>query len=79
MKTGFLRQLDMEGEGDEKKRVYRLTEVARHVFPERFLVKITGESQGGQVSMEQVAGFFGFDRQAQQEAEPEEEQDITLF
>lgn len=79
VKTGFLRQEEMEGEGDEKKRVYRLTAVTRHVFPERYLVKITGESQGGQVSMEQVAGFFGFNRQEEKEEEKEEEREITLF
>ncbi|MFA7466928.1 MAG: hypothetical protein WCY82_01525, partial [Desulfotomaculaceae bacterium] len=76
VKTGFLRQEETEGEGDEKKRLYRLTAVARHVFPERYLVKIIGESQGGQVSMEQVAGFFGFNRQ---EAKDDEKEEITLF
>ncbi len=62
VKSGFLRVEEMPGEDEETKRVYQLTEIARNAFSAEFLQRITGESQGGQVTMEQVCSFFALDR-----------------
>jgi hypothetical protein len=76
VKFGFLREGE-ESDGDEKKRVYYLTEAARHVFPENFLKRVLSESQGGEVSFEQVRDFFNIGKDAPGEDEGGETQ-ITL-
>lgn len=63
VKSGFLRVEELPGDDEETKRVYQLTGIAKNAFPLEFLQRITNESQGGQVTMEQVHSFFGLDRQ----------------
>ncbi|MEW5898046.1 MAG: hypothetical protein AB1652_02600 [Bacillota bacterium] len=62
VKSGFLRMEELTGEEEEKKRVYWLTEAGRHVFPLTYLMRVVSESQGGEVSLEQVRGFFTLER-----------------
>jgi len=72
VKSGFLRVEELPGEDEEVKRVYQLTEIARNAFPAEFLQRVTSESQGGQVSMEQVYSFFALDRQLVKQGEIDE-------
>ena len=62
VKFGFLIMKE-ETDGEEKKRVYFLTEAAKHAFPENFLKRVLSESQGGEVTFQQVRDFFNTDRQ----------------
>lgn len=79
VKSGFLRTEEIPGEEEEKKRVYWLTEAGRHAFPLRYLMRVVGESQGGEVSLEQVRDFFTLERrEEEEEAGPEMEQ-FKLF
>lgn len=62
-KCGFLRIEEVGQEGaDEKKRVYHLTPMARSAFPEKYLLRLTEVSQGGEVSMEQIRNFFALNQ-----------------
>lgn len=80
VKGGFLRSEEMPGEDEEIKKTYLLTEVAKNAFPPEFLQRITNESQGGQVSMEQVYGFFALDRQSIRQDENEDNKDqLQMF
>jgi DNA-binding phage protein len=74
VKCGFLRQEELQGETEEVKRMYSLTAMAKKAFPTRYLLRITSESQGGEVSMEQVSSFFGLDKTG-----PVEEEQYKLF
>jgi len=78
VKCGFLRMEEFTGEGEEKKRAYRLTEMGRQAFPPSYLMRILSESQGGEVSMEQVTSFFNLDRRASEQEEDTTEQ-FSLF
>lgn len=80
VKCGFLRMEEVAGEADEKKRVYRLTTAGINAFPARYLMRVVSETQGGEVSMEQVRDFFALDRRGRGEETTEDEPgDITLF
>jgi len=68
VKFGFLTMKE-ESDGEEKKRVYFLTEAAKHVFPENFLKRVLSESQGGEVSFEQVRDFFNTRRSSIEEGD----------
>lgn len=62
-KCGFLRMQEIGQEGaDEKKRIYHLTNIARNAFPEKYLLRLTEVSQGGEVSMEQIHNFFALNQ-----------------
>lgn len=71
VKCGFLRLDDSDtGEDeDESRRVYRLTAAGRNAFPPVYLARVLSETQGGEVSLEQVAAFFALDRQQERKRE----------
>jgi len=77
VKCGFLRQEDLPGEGEEKKRAYYLTEVGRHVLPLPFLMRVVSESQGGEVSLEQVRDFFTLEKREEEDSAGAEQ--LKLF
>lgn len=79
VKCGFLRVEEVAGEADEKKRVYRLTAAGKNAFPLRYLMRVVSESQGGEVSLEQVRDFFALDRQDRDGGEEREPGEIKLF
>jgi hypothetical protein len=71
-KCGFLRQEEIGQDGsEEKKRVYHLTNIGRHAFPEKYLLRLTEVSQGGEVSMEQIYNFFALNQLQPKETETE--------
>ncbi|MFZ3372996.1 MAG: hypothetical protein WA131_08260 [Desulfitobacteriaceae bacterium] len=73
-KCGFLRMEEVGQEGaDEKKRVYHLTNIARNAFPEKYLLRLTEVSQGGEVSMEQIHNFFALNQ-----VQPKEEEFVQV-
>lgn len=78
VKCGFLRMEEFEGEEEEKKRAYRLTEMGRQAFPPSYLMRVLSESQGGEVSMEQVYSFFNLNQRAGKQEDEEIEQ-FSLF
>lgn len=79
VKCGFLRLDNAENADDEEsRRVYRLTAAGRNVFPPVYLARVLSESQGGEVSLEQVAAFFALDRQQERKREPVSET-LQLF
>lgn len=80
VKCGFLRQEEIGVENGEKKRLYRLTTAAKHAFPHRYLLRVLSETQGGEVSLEQVRDFFALDRQEQSGRETARDiREIRLF
>lgn len=79
VKGGFLRMEEMAGEEEEKKRVYWLTEAGRHAFPLSFLMRVVSESQGGEVSLEQVRDFFTLERREEDDAAGEGLEQLQLF
>jgi DNA-binding PadR family transcriptional regulator len=78
VKFGFLTMRE-ETDGEEKKRVYFLTEAAKHVFPHNFLKRVLSESQGGEVTFEQVRDFFNTGRQQTEDGDQEDETQIKLL
>ncbi len=79
VKSGFLRMEEVAGEEDEKKRVYWLTEAGRHAFPLSFLMRVVSESQGGEVSLEQVRDFFTLERREEEDQGQEAVEQFKLF
>ncbi|MGQ9558172.1 MAG: hypothetical protein ACUVTU_09490 [Desulfurispora sp.] len=80
VKCGFLRQEEYGGENEEKKRLYRLTTAAKHAFPPRYLMRVLSETQGGEVTLEQVRDFFALDRPEQSGGETAgDTREIRLF
>lgn len=72
-KCRFLRMEEIGQEGaDEKKRIYHLTHMARSAFPEKYLLRLTEVSQGGEVSMEQIRNFFALNQLQPNEDEVEQ-------
>lgn len=62
-KNGFLRMEEIDQEGaEEKKRIYKLTTMARIAFPEKYLLRVVEVSQGGEVSLEQIHNFFALNQ-----------------
>ncbi|KJS18246.1 MAG: hypothetical protein VR69_01420 [Peptococcaceae bacterium BRH_c4b] len=79
-KCGLLRMEEYEGEGDEKKRSYYITQVGRQALPLPFLMRIVSESQGGEVTMEQVRDFFSLDRRQEDTGNTDEDKkQLKLF
>jgi hypothetical protein len=76
-KCGFLSMEEIGQEGsDEKKRRYHLTTMARAAFPEKYLLRLSEVSQGGEVSMEQIRDFFALN---QLQPKENEEVQVQLF
>lgn len=62
IKLGYLHENETDLQNGQKKITYSLTIVGRHAFSERYLKHILDQSQGGEVSMEQVRDFFKTNR-----------------